>query len=232
MCGRISQSREPDEYFANIFTNMHGLFSLERPYATHNVPPGSKPLVIHQLTGEPAIGRWHWQYVPPWAERKYVSPNATIEKIMSGSNWWAGPLKHGRMIAPADGWYEWTGEKPNKQPWYIRPNDGQPLWMAAISGWRADLPWDESEMTSGFVVVTDQSAGGMVDVHDRRPIILSAEHAREWMDPATTVAQAKELLSVARPESAFKWYEVTKRVGNSNYQGEDSKKPINKNIDN
>jgi len=53
MCGRISESREPDEYFATIFTNMHGLFTLQRPFETHNVPPSSKPLVIHQLKGVP-----------------------------------------------------------------------------------------------------------------------------------------------------------------------------------
>ena len=35
-----------------------------------------------------------------------------------------------------------------------------------------------------------------------------------------------ELLSVARPESAFEWYEVTKKVGNSRYQGDDSSEPI------
>ena len=226
MCGRIRQAELPDEYFATIFTDMHSIFSLERPTSTENVPPGSEPLVIHQLTGEPVISRWHWQYLPHWADRKYVSPNATIKKILSGDNWWAGPLKHGRMIVPADGWYEWTGEKPNKQPWYIRPHDGKPLWMAAVSGWRPDLPWNESDLNTGFAIVTDAAAKGMVDVHDRRPIILTAEHALEWMDPATTVDQAKELLSVARPESAFEWYEVTRKVGNSRYQGEDSSKNI------
>lgn len=65
----------------------------------------------------------------------------------------------------------------------------------------------------------------MVDVHDRRPVALSPEHAREWLDPDTTVDQAKELLSVARPESAFEWYEVTKKVGNSRYQGADVTDP-------
>lgn len=46
--------------------------------------------------------------------------------------------------------------------------------MAAISGWRHDPHWKKSEMTTGFVIVTDQSAGGMVDVHDRWPVVLTA----------------------------------------------------------
>ena len=98
--------------------------------------------------------------------------------------------------------------------------------MAAVSGWRPDLPWNESDLTTGFAIVTDAAAKGMVDIHDRRPLVLTAEHAREWMDPSTTVDQAKELLSVARSESAFEWYEVTRKVGNSRYQGEDASEPI------
>jgi putative SOS response-associated peptidase YedK len=49
-------------------------------------------------------------------------------------------IKNGRMIIPAEGWYEWVGPKDDTQPWYIRPHDGKPLWMATVSGWRPDLP--------------------------------------------------------------------------------------------
>ena len=226
MCGRIRQSGEPDEYFATIFTDMSKVFKLEPPTATENVPPGSKPYVIHSLSGEPMIGRWFWLYRPPWAGKGRAYPNARLDTVLSGSRWWASALKYGRMIIPADGWYEWTGEKPDKQPWYIRPHDGEPLWMAAVSGWRPELAWKESDATTGFAIVTDDSARGMVDIHDRRPIVLTTEHAREWLDLDTTVDQAKELLSVARPESAFEWYEVTKRMGNSTYQGEDATEPL------
>jgi len=205
---------------------MSKVFKLEPPTATENVPPGSKPYVIHTLTGEPVISRWHWEYVPPWASKAKAYGNATIEKIMNGSRWWAGPLKHGRMIVPADGWYEWTGEKPNKQPWYIRPHDGKPLWMAAISGWRPDLAWNDSERKTGFAIVTEEAGKGLVDLHDRRPIVLTLDDALEWMDPATTTDQAKQILTTPRPELAFEWYEVTKKMGNSRYQGEDSAEPI------
>lgn len=81
--------------------------------------------------------------------------------------------------------------------------------MAAISGLRED---GEVGKESGFAIVTDDSAGGMMDIHDRRPVVMTAEHAKEWMDPGTTVDQAKELLSVARPESVFEWYEVTRKI--------------------
>ena len=221
MCGRISQSRDPDEYFARIFTNMHKIFDID-PGLRFNVPPGTKPMVMHELAGSPTLERQFWGYAPPWYKRSPVS-NARLDKILDNSTFWKAPTIHGRMIVPADGWFEWTGEKGDKQPWFIRPADGKPILMAAISGWREGA---EVGKESGFAIVTDDSAGGMVDIHDRRPVVLTAEHAREWMDPATTVEQAKELLSVARPESAFEWYEVTRKVGNSRYQGEDASEPL------
>lgn len=225
MCGRISQGYDPDEYFPESKPRMTDLFKLDRPGATYNVPPGSRPMVLHRLDGDMKLSRWFWQYVPPWAETGKVAANARLDKIMQGARWWVGPLKHGRMIVPADGWYEWTGEKGDKQPWYIRPRDGKPLWMAAISGWRPGLAWEDSEKTTGFAIVTDDAAGGMVDVHDRRPIVLTLDDAIEWMDPATAPEQAKAILTAPRPESAFEWYQVTRKVGNSRYQGEDSSTP-------
>ena len=222
MCGRIRQAELPDEYFATVFTNMHKIFD-PGDGLRFNVPPGTKPIVMHELASSPTLERQFWGYAPPWYKRSPVS-NARLDKILDNSPFWKAPTTHGRMIVPADGWFEWTGEKGDKQPWFIRPADGKPILMAAISGWREGA---EVGKESGFAIVTDDSAGGMVDIHDRRPVVLTAEHAREWMDPATTVDQAKELLSVVRPESAFEWYEVTRKVGNSRYQGEDSMTPIN-----
>lgn len=226
MCGRISQNKEPYEYFPESKPRMTDLFRFDRPNLTYNVPPGSAPMVLHCLEGDMQLTRWHWQYVPPWATKGKVAANARLDKIMDGARWWAGPLKHGRMIVPADGWYEWTGEKGDKQPWFIRPRDEKPLWMAAISGWRPGLTWEESEKTTGFAIVTDDSAGGMVDVHDRRPVILTLDAAMEWMDSERTPDQAREILTTARPESAFEWYQVTRKVGNAKYQGADSSEPI------
>lgn len=221
MCGRIRQATEPDEYFATIFTDMRKTFDPE-PGLRFNVPPGSEPLVIHELTSARTVERQFWGYKPIWYKRKPVI-NARLDKIVGGSKFWAPLIEHGRMIVPADGWFEWTGDKGDKQPWFIRPVDGQPVLMATISAWREGAEAGEQH---GFAIVTDDSAGGMVDVHDRRPVVLTPEHAREWLDPDTTVNQAKELLSVPRPESAFEWYEVTKKMGNSTYQGEDSAEPI------
>ena len=74
--------------------------------------------------------------------------------------------------------------------------------------------------------MTDDAAGGMVDIHDRRPVCLSVDDARAWADPALAVEDALEILSTPRPESAFHWWPVTRKMGNSRYQSADTDEPV------
>ena len=59
----------------------------------------------------------------------------------------------------------------------------------------------------------------MVDIHDRRPVVLSPDDARMWLDPDLPAEQAEHLArSMAVPADEFTWHAVSKavnRVGNS-----------------
>ncbi|WP_430538123.1 SOS response-associated peptidase family protein [Alcaligenes faecalis] len=55
-------------------------------------------------------------------------------------------------------------------------------------------------------------------MHDRRPVVLTPDAAREWASPDTAVEAALELLNTARPETAFQWYAVTRQMSNVKYQ--------------
>lgn len=79
--------------------------------------------------------------------------------------------------------------------------------MAAITAWQ--LGKDE-DVAHGFTIVTDASAGGIVDTHDRRPVVLAPDAAKEWTSLDTSVESALELLSTTRPETAFIWHPVTR----------------------
>src|SRR5690606_23238597 len=109
------------------------------------------------------------------------------------------------------------------QPWFISARDHQPVLMAGFTAWQ---PGREILAETGFAIVTDDAAGGIIDIHDRRPICLSAEDAISWLDPATPITTALELLSTPRPESAFQWWPVTPRMGNPRYQLPDTADPV------
>ena len=74
----------------------------------------------------------------------------------------------------------------------------------------------------GFVIITAASDQGMVDIHDRKPLVLTPEHAREWIDPYLTPARAEEIAKeCCQPVEDFEWYAVGKAVGNVKNQGAD-----------
>lgn len=114
------------------------------------------------------------------------------------------------------------GKRCDKQPWGINPKDGEPVLMAGITAW---VRRREVLAETGFADITDDVAGGMVDIRDRRPVCLAPDDAIAFVDPDTSVKDALELLSPPRPESAFQWWQVTRAMGNSRYQLPDASEP-------
>lgn len=210
MCGRITQTRAAIAYAKEM-----GWVNADyRKYdwaPSWNVPPGSRPLLMHQLDGKNNIESVPWGYRPQWAvDRKIpLMINSRLEKAATGPMFRA-MFRSGRSIVPADGWYEWTGEKGHKQPWYIKLKSDQPVFMAAMTDMR---PNKEIQPGSGFVIVTAAAEGGMVDIHDRRPVVLTASDAALWMDNSLSPAQAEEIArQMALGPEYFEWFKVSTDV--------------------
>jgi len=68
-----------------------------------------------------------------------------------------------------------TGEKSHKQPWHIHRKDRELLLVLALANFG---PFKENREEAGFVLVTADSVGGMVDIDDHRPVAVSADDAR------------------------------------------------------
>ncbi len=77
------------------------------------------------------------------------------------------------------------------------------------------------QLHDGFVIITAASDQGMVDIHDRKPLVLSPDLAREWLTPGLEPARAEEIAREhCRPVEDFEWFPVDKAVGNVKNQGE------------
>ena len=151
--------------------------------------------------------------------------NARVEKVAEGK--FFRQIWPNRALVAADGWYEWVKDETDpkrKQPYFIQPREGSACFFAAIGKYPAD---GEQRDGDGFVIITADSKGGMVDIHDRRPIVLTPELAREWIDPDTTLHRAEQLLlRQGRPSDDFEWFKVGKAVGNVRNQGPELIEPV------
>ncbi len=206
MCGRLDQNHTLIEYIQALrWSGKQRLDS--QAEASDNAPPGTGRPLIRIVDDQLVIDDYFWGYRADWAVGKVpVTINARLEKLTS--RYWAPLLQSGRAIVPANGWYEWTGEKGNKQIWHVHLKSGEPLFLAALV---ADAPARRLAPEAGFAIVSADAEGGMVDIHDRRPITLSAHDARFWLDPALPSEQAARIVrEMALGPEAFEWHEVHK----------------------
>jgi putative SOS response-associated peptidase YedK len=163
MCGRITQTREIREYARAVGWGDEDFrwHDISGYTTTYNGPPGVKHLVLRQHAGHRVVEMVHWGYTSPWAKEKGFNQaiNAKREKLLG--SYYRTLMQTGRIIVPAEGWYEWTGPKGQRQPWYVREKNGEPLFLAGLTN---HFPDRDDPEGAGFVLVTNDVAGGMIDI--------------------------------------------------------------------
>ncbi|MFK9083557.1 SOS response-associated peptidase [Pseudomonas neuropathica] len=218
MCGRLSQYRGIHDFVAvlsipDALLNQVG----DQPLGRYNAAPTTQLALLHLENDGLHADSQRWGWRPHWAKDRAAPINARVEKIAHGPFFRA--IWPHRAICPVDNWFEWVDAGDGtRQPWLIRRRDQGPVFCAAIGQFPMGgaAPRDDD----GFVIITADSAGGMLDVHDRRPVVFNAELAREWLDPATPRERAEQMALLQGEDSgAFEWYRVDKAVGNVRNQG-------------
>lgn len=222
MCGRIVQTRIAWEYIDPIGLDVPLLCGIDPdPIGRYNVSPGTSVMTLHQDSDGLRFSPVPWGYAPHWArDKRPPAINARVETAAT-SRFFRDIWKEGRCVIPADGWYEWVQDTQTKvkQPYYIRRRDGAPLYFAAIGRFETNAGL-ETRAGDGFVIITSDSDGGMVDIHDRRPVVLTPEVAANWLDPELTPEEAEVIVREhGEPVEAFEWFPVGRKVGNVRNQG-------------
>lgn len=221
MCGRFTQYRTALEYLETLNHELplEGGFDPE-PIARYNVAPRSRVLILFENEAGVRFAKLPWGYEPFWAQGKRPPAiNARVETAATSKFFktaWPN-----RALVSADGWYEWVKD-PNdpkrKQPYYITLKSGDPMWFAAIG--QFDRTGFATQDGDGFVIITEDSDEGMVDIHDRRPVVLSPDMARRWIEPGLSSDEAEAIVkNQGTPVGEFEWRPVSKAVGNVRNDG-------------
>ena len=92
----------------------------------------------------------------------------------------------------ANGCYEWKKTTKRKQPYYYRMKDEKPFTFAGLwETWHGE----DKPLETCAILTTDANELAM-EVHDRMPVILTADDALAWLDPAI---DAEALQGLLRP---------------------------------
>ena len=124
--------------------------------------------------------------------------------------------QHGRAICFADGWFEWMLEGEKKQPYFTHRKDGKPIFMAALGR----VSFERGDEAEGFLSVAAATDQGLVDIHDRRPLVLVPEASRGWMRQDIGGKEAQEIAADGSVSADhFTWHHVSRAVSNVKNQG-------------
>jgi putative SOS response-associated peptidase YedK len=158
--------------------------------------------------------RWGWR--PRWATDDSALINARVDRV-ARHPFFRAIWPH-RAIIAIDNWFEWVDEGgPKKQPYLIRRKDRAPILCAAIGQYpNGEHEPDEHD---GFVFISADNKGGMMDIHDWQPVTLNPELAWAWLNPATPKERAEHIMLLQwEPTEAFEWFKVDRPVGKGRNQ--------------
>ncbi len=203
MCSRYSLT-SPHEAVRAYFSHKGGHDFPPRP----NIAPTQPVAIVRNgQGGDRELALVRWGLLPPWVKdpREFSTLiNARSETITEKPSF-RGAIRHKRCLIPADGFYEWTGDKGSKRPFFVRPKAGGLMAMAGIfEHW---LGADGSEIET-MAILTCEPNQPMATLHDRMPVILPPENFNLWLDCRPGSADGVLELLQPAPDSLLEMQEM------------------------
>lgn len=177
MCGRYILS----DISRFGYREMLRIIEPEEPHAAPSwniAPTQTAPIVIAE-EGSTREVRARWGLVPKWhrgapKDLKYPTFNARIETATQKPAFCAS-WRSSRCLVQTGGYYEWTGPKGSKQPWFITLEHNRTIfWFAGLYSKRAD--------GISFTILTRSADRVLEGLHHRMPVILRDDQLEVWLN--------------------------------------------------
>jgi putative SOS response-associated peptidase YedK len=148
--------------------------------ARYNIAPTDDHFIVRMPHEDREVVPAKWGLVNFWAKDARGAArqiNARAETV-DRSPAFRDAFEKRRCVVPADGFYEWTGEKDARRPIRYHRADGRlTLFAGLYESWRPT----PTEWQTTFTIITTSSNDLVAAVHDRMPVIISDELVDEWM---------------------------------------------------
>lgn len=212
MCGRFNLYEPPRIWLRRIGVEV-GEDDLWTP--EYNIAPTQMIPVLRQGGDDLELVRMQWGFVPWWTEGKPETRpiNARAEKVFS-SPMWRDAMEHRRCLIPATGFYEWKREGNVKQPYHVYIKGHKPFLFAGR--------WDTWHSPKGDIdidtvaIITTTANRTLRPIHDRMPVIIPLERARDWFE------RPDEALLTPLNDSELVAERISRRINNVRNKGADA----------
>ncbi|MCP1198020.1 SOS response-associated peptidase [Notoacmeibacter sp. MSK16QG-6] len=206
MCGRFSLT-SPAEAVESYFD----LDPIEPFPPRYNIAPSQPILIVMGYTDRRAgvsetarqVRLVRWGLVPSWAKNPADMPlmfNARSETAADKPAF-RGAMRHGRILIPASGFYEWRrngNERP--QPYWISPARGGLIAFAGL--YSPFMAPDGSEVETGAILTTraNETLGA---IHHRMPVTIPQADFDRWLDVRNY--EPRHIADLLRPADEDFW---------------------------
>jgi putative SOS response-associated peptidase YedK len=210
MCSRYNLTSPPEAVRAYF-----GYADTPNFPARYNIAPTQPSAVVaRDREGTRRFRLMRWGLLPSFVKDPKQFPtliNARSEDVLVKASF-RNAMRWLRCLVPADGFYEWTGEKGKRRPFLLRPREPHLIAFAGIyERWR-DAKGDEIDTVA---ILTCDSNRTVAALHDRMPVVLPPEHFAAWLDVKGTSPEEAAALLQSASDDLFEAIEMHPKINDS-----------------
>lgn len=220
MCGRYTLTTPDLEALARVVQAEISPAVREAYRPRYNIAPTQKVVIVCE---EPDAGRQlelgTWGMPSPFGEDKRPGGfiNARAETAATLPTF-RDAFARGRCGVLADGFYEWSGPKDRRQPYWFHAPGGQLLVLAGL--YRDHRDEQTGEVTRRVLILTTAPNQVVAPHHDRMPAIVPRGQLHRWLGPLPRAASNADKTALAHllgpaPDDLLVATPVSARVGNT-----------------
>lgn len=228
MCGRFVQY--------SLLQVIQQIFNIDtvsfEVIPNYNVAPTQEILAAVRHDNEIKLEKLHWGLVPFWAKDISIGSgmiNARAETVASKPSF-RNAFKKRRCLIPANGFYEWKGDKGNKQPYYVFMPSGEPFAFAGLWETWTDKESGEESVYKSCAIITTSASGAIREIHHRMPVILDTKFHEKWLNAQIQDPKKLEIILQKGLIHDMKYYPVSKLVNSVKNNDPNCIKPADENL--
>ncbi|SKA36159.1 Putative SOS response-associated peptidase YedK [Consotaella salsifontis] len=230
MCGRYALAISPE-----LVAALTGVASAAGFPPRYNIAPSQPILIViggreerpDADNAERQLRLVRWGLVPSWVKDPKAFPllfNARSESAAE-KNTFRAALRYRRCLVPASGFYEWQRAGKRKQPFLIRPRQGEFMAFAGLmETWQGA---DGSEVDTAAILTTSANAT-LAPIHERMPVIVPPSQFGRWLDCRSFDAADVAGLMAPAPDDLLEAVAVVDAVNSAARMGPEVQTPVDR----
>jgi putative SOS response-associated peptidase YedK len=223
MCGRFVGFRKVEELIKHFPIDVANV----KIAPNYNVAPTQEILAITRHDDQNHLEKLHWGLVPFWAKdttRGSRMINARSETVATKPSFRMA-FKWRRCLILSDGFYEWKGEKGNKQPMFLTLPDDRPFAFAGLWETWDDRGKEPTPYRSGSIL-TREASRSVMPIHNRMPVILKPEAFGPWLNRGNQDLRLLQDIIQNEVYTELKSVPVSKQVNSVKNNGPSNIRPL------